>query len=152
MKIKPLTLFAIGGIVAFTLSCSSHSTDRISKELMDADLAFSRASVETGRNRAFLEFCAEDGVMLRENSKPVEGKSRISELLSKPDTAYTLTWAPEYGFGARSGELGYTYGIWTLTIKASGDKSYGTYVTIWKKDGKGQWKWALDKGNEGIGE
>ena len=28
----------------------------------------------------------------------------------------------------------------------------GTYVTIWKKDADGTWKWVLDSGNEGLGE
>lgn len=133
-------------------SCTNPKQEDLSKEVMEADLAFSASSVVKGRNRSFLEYCATDGVLLRPNSKPVEGKEKISELLSKPDSSYILTWKPEYGYAAKSGELGYTYGIWTLTIKSTGEKSYGTYATVWRRDGKGEWKWVLDTGNDGIGE
>ena len=27
----------------------------------------------------------------------------------------------------------------------------GTYVTIWKKDADGNWKFVLDTGNQGLG-
>ena len=27
----------------------------------------------------------------------------------------------------------------------------GTYVTIWKKQANGRWKFVLDSGNEGVG-
>jgi ketosteroid isomerase-like protein len=53
---------------------------------------------------------------------------------------------------ALSGELGYTYGIYEVRsrggIKTIGE---GTYVTIWKKDRQGNWKFVLDAGNEGLG-
>lgn len=28
----------------------------------------------------------------------------------------------------------------------------GTYVSVWKKDNKGEWKFVLDSGNEGLDE
>ena len=52
-------------------------------------------------------------------------------------------------------ELGYTYGIYELTIKskeANPQVHKGTYLTIWKKDKYGNWKFVLDTGNSGLGE
>ena len=48
-----------------------------------------------------------------------------------------------------SKDLGYTYGVWQLTSLDS--MRQGTYVTIWKKNQNGVWKYVLDAGNEGIG-
>jgi ketosteroid isomerase-like protein len=29
---------------------------------------------------------------------------------------------------------------------------YGTYISIWKKQSDGNWKFVLDSGNEGVGK
>ncbi|HBB92314.1 MAG: hypothetical protein A2X22_00605 [Bacteroidetes bacterium GWF2_49_14] len=133
-------------------SCRTRKPEDRSREVIGADLAFSDQSSREGRNRAFLAWCADDGVLLRSNSYPLEGKVKIQELLSRPDTSYILTWKPMYGYVAESGELGYTYGTWELTVKATGVRSEGTYSTVWKKDKTGAWRWVLDTGNEGLKE
>ena len=59
-----------------------------------------------------------------------------------------LTWKPDGGEIATSGDLGFTYGIYKLEMKDTVLK--GTYVSIWKKQTDGKWKFVLDSGNEGI--
>ena len=132
------------------LCCRTEDKTQGINEVMQADIAFSELSSREGRNRSFLEFAANEAVLLRPESKPIEGKAAIEELLSKPDTSYTLTWKPLSGRVAKSKDMGYTYGTWELTIKSSGEKSYGTYATVWTRDSKGRWKWVLDTGNEGL--
>jgi len=71
----------------------------------------------------------------------------------RPDSTYTLRWEPMYARAAESGELGYTYGTWELKINAdSSNISRGTYVTIWKRQPNGEWKYVLDSGQDGLGE
>jgi ketosteroid isomerase-like protein len=60
------------------------------------------------------------------------------------------TWKPLGGDIAQSGELGYMYGIYSIKQDTITEK--GTYVSVWKKDKDGRWKYVLDSGNEGIGE
>ena len=48
----------------------------------------------------------------------------------------------------QAGDLGFTYGIYNLEIKDTVLK--GTYVSIWKKQKDGKWKFVLDSGNEGV--
>jgi len=88
---------------------------------------------------------------LRKNSMPVTGKPAIQKLFGTetPDNV-NFSWQPINGDIAVSGELGYTYGVYTLKTDAGIEK--GTYVSIWKKDEKGEWKYVLDAGNEGIGK
>lgn len=136
-------LFFYLTLVIFS-ACSGSST----QEVIDADLAFSDLSASQGMNHAFLTYAHDSAVILRKNRRPIMGTPELLTLFSQPDSSFTLTWKPSYASMAQSGELAYTYGIYTLTARQ--DTSYGTYVTIWKKTTQG-WRWVLDSGNTGLG-
>jgi ketosteroid isomerase-like protein len=121
-------------------------------ELMDADRAFSAMSEAKGMKAAFIDFLDSNGVLLRPNHLPIAGADAIDFLIQQNDSDYTLTWEPRNGAVAKSGELGYTYGIYSLRPSIKDTVIYGTYVSIWKKDKDGTWKYILDSGNEGIEE
>ena len=118
-------------------------------ELINADKAFSALCKEKGMNHAFLHYVAEDGVMLRPNSIPVVGKNKIKPLFQNDDSNIEFTWEPLNAEVAKSGELGYTYGTYEIT--SGNSKQNGTYVSVWKKNAMGEWKFILDSGNEGLG-
>jgi len=120
------------------------------ESLMAVDREFSKYSQDNGMNAAFMEYISEDGVMLRSNSMPIVGKNAVSGLFRGDDSGFTLTWEPLYADIAKSGEIGYTYGTYELTHQEGVQK--GTYVSIWKKDNDGKWKFVLDSGNDGLGE
>jgi len=152
MKLKLLPLLILFSTVFY--SCNNeHCIDK-ADELKQIDIEFSNLSITRGRNQAFITYCHEDVVMLMPKSYPVKGKKKITELLqAKSDTTYTLSWKPEYALVSESGELGYTYGIWNFQTKDEGGDEIvenGTYVTIWKKNKEGNWKFVLDAGNEGL--
>ena len=63
-----------------------------------------------------------------------------------------LSWEPVYEKISESGELGYTYGIHSNLEKATGKISKGTYITIWKRQSDGSWKFVLDTGTQGLPE
>lgn len=121
-------------------------------EMMDADRAFSKMAEEKGMKAAFIEYLDSNGVLLRPNHLPIAGADAVDFLIQQNDADYTMTWEPKNGVIARSGELGYTYGIYALRPSAKDTIIYGTYVSIWKKEKGGTWKYVLDSGNEGLGE
>ena len=121
-------------------------------EMMNADRAFSKLCQEKGMKAAFIEYLDSNGVLLRPNRLPIAGADAVDFLIQQNDADYTMTWEPKNGVIARSGELGYTYGIYALRPSAKDTVIYGTYVSIWKKEKGGTWKYVLDSGNEGIGE
>lgn len=121
-------------------------------EMMDADRRFSKMSEEKGMKAAFIEYLDSNGVLLRPGRLPIAGADAVDFLIQQNDTDYTMTWEPRNGVIARSGELGYTYGIYALRPSAKDTVIYGTYVSIWKKEKGGTWKYVLDSGNEGIGD
>jgi ketosteroid isomerase-like protein len=146
MKTLALILFI------FLLSCGNTiDIEQVKKELIKADEEFSKLSVDKGKNHAFLSYLDNEGVILRGNGLPLEGKSAIAKLYeNQPDTSYTLKWKPQHATASKSGDLGYTYGVWQYNNKDT--LIWGTYVTIWKKDENGKWKFVLDSGNTGLGD
>jgi ketosteroid isomerase-like protein len=121
-------------------------------EMMDADRAFSKMCEEKGMKAAFIEYLDSNGVLLRPNHLPIAGADAVDFLIQQNDADFTMSWEPKNGVIARSGELGYTYGIYALRPSAKDTILYGTYVSIWKKEKNGSWKYVLDSGNEGLGD
>lgn len=139
-----INLFAI-------LSCTKNYKNPITGILMKTDADFSSMSVKEGMFRAFLSYISDDGVLLHDNSYPSKGKEALQESFAgRSDTSFILTWEPLFEKISESGDLGYTYGTWTNTDKASGQVSKGTYVTIWQKQKDGSWKFVLDSGTQGL--
>ena len=138
-------------MILLLISCSQKNPTSDPKVLMDADSAFSDYSVKNGYQKAFVEFAHDSVVLLKPNRMPIIGKqSLIESYKGRNDSNIVLIWKPAKALMAQSGELGYTYGFWTLI--AQKDTSRGTYLTIWKKDAAGHWKFIADTGNQGLGK
>jgi len=156
MKIKS-TICSLLLLILFIASRCNSSIERLSleDELLEVDRAFSNLSKEKGMNHAFMNYLAEEGVLLRPNKMPLVGRDKIMESFSRPDTSFSLTWEPLFADVAESGELGYSYGIYKVEMYApdgSPITSEGTYVSVWKKNEAGEWKFVLDTGNQGLGK
>ena len=132
-------------------NCAKTHKEPNSSALLEVDRSFSLFSEKNGANAAFLAFCHNEGVLLKPNSYPIVGIESVAQYLqSGSDSSYTLTWEPISAHIAQSGELGYTYGTWLLTSKETEQESRGTYVTIWKQNANGDWRFVLDSGNSGL--
>lgn len=149
MKKLILLLSAVSFII---LSCHSVSDDQLEKwkqEITDTELAFSKMAEKEGVPAAFLAYSARDGVMMR-NNKVIKGHSAMDEYFeasrSNPNKVL-LTWAPDFVDVASSGDLGYTYGKYTLTITDTLGKEQqaeGIFHTVWKRQADGSWKFVWD--------
>ena len=145
-------------VFSFFVACTTKQESDPGEEhsdklaIMETDKAFSKMSVDKGMKEAFIEYIDSNGVLLRPGRLPIVGASAIDFLIQQNDTSFTLSWEPHDGAIARSGDMGYTYGIWSLKPKLQDTTLYGTYVSIWKKQHDGNWKFVLDTGNEGIGQ
>lgn len=143
-----------GLIIAFLLlqACNidQKNDEKASKELIKKDLEFSEYSREYGLRKAFTQFADSAAVLLKPDHMPIKGVMSIAYYYANlNDKNLELTWMPLDASIADSRDLGYTYGVWQLIGLDS--LQQGTYVTIWKKDETGAWKYVLDAGNEGIG-
>ena len=118
--------------------------------LMEVDRAFSARAQETGVPKAFVEFADDEAVMYRNGMEPIVGKEAIAKLLA-PDEHMSLVWEPLTCEMAASGDLGYPRGSFVLNIPAVGENPAqgpikGYYLSIWKKQKDGSWKWVFDNG------
>jgi len=130
--------------IVLLIGCNSSSVN----DLMKVDLDFSDRSAEIGMQKAFLEYADDSAVLLR--AIPIIGKQALEESFKEfSDEGFILTWKPYSGDISSSGDLGYTYGYYTMTLKADSSTLNGNYVSIWKKQAGGSWKFVLDTGNEG---
>jgi ketosteroid isomerase-like protein len=144
-------------LLVFVLFLSSKTNkmdlNKVKEEIKLADIAFSNYSIEHGMNKAFVKYASTVAVLLKPNRMPVIGAEEIIKYHENVnDNEITLSWNPEFIDVAESGELGYTYGFWKLTNKKDSILSEGTYLSIWKKQKDGSWKYVLDTGNSGLGE
>ena len=134
-----------------TLACNLAADQKKWKaELMKTDREFSDMSRQKGMKSAFIDYIDNDGILLRTNHMPIVGADAIDFLSLVNDSSYTLTWSPKAAHVAESGDLGFTYG--TYDLKLSDTLLKGNYVSIWKKQKDGKWKFVLDSGNEGLGD
>ncbi|MBX3253534.1 MAG: hypothetical protein KF862_05280 [Chitinophagaceae bacterium] len=143
----------VTGLVFTLQSCVpgfSEEKEKISalNNMLQADVDFSNRSKEAGMRKAFLEFIDDEGILLRGGRMPIIGADAVDFIASVNDSAFTLTWSPEGGDISGAYDMGYTYGIYQMQIGDSTHK--GTYVTIWKKQAGGEWKFVLDSGNAGV--
>src|SRR6218665_458035 len=154
MRVFYALLFATASML---LSCNSQNKpndqiDLVSEKmtLLKTDRDFSNMSLKKGMKAAFIEYIDSNGVLLRANHLPIAGAHAIDFLISQNDTGYKMNWRPDYAFVSASADLGYTYGIYAIYPTTIDTVLYGNYVSIWKKQANGQWKFVLDSGNEGI--
>jgi len=154
MKSKINQIISILFLFAISACQKPIDSEKIKKDVMNADLEFSKLSVEKGANIAFIEYADENVALLRQNNMPIEGKQMLIELLKKRnDSTFTLKWKPIFCSVAQAGDMAYTYGTYEYFIKPSTQDTKpetGTYITIWKKTEDGKWKYVFDGGNEGT--
>jgi ketosteroid isomerase-like protein len=121
-------------------------------ELIRTDKEFSEKSVKEGIPAAFIFYSADDVILMRDKHFPIVGKKELVNFYSKiKDQNAKLVWFPVKAEVSESGDLGYTFGNWIYYTTDSKDSSYGNYVTIWKKQKDGNWKFILDGGNSTPG-
>jgi len=115
-----------------------------SHELLAADSAFAALSVAQGARAAFLSFAADDAVLLGPGAAPMtHGREAIGGAFAGFPADAMLEWAPVGADIAASGDLGCTVG--EAAVRARG--TYSKYLTIWKRQSDGAWKFVADGGN-----
>ena len=116
--------------------------------MVDAERAFAAMSEAQGIRPSFMAFIADDGILFR--PKAVKGKQWMADHPLPPsDKRPLLSWYPSFAGMARSGDLGYTTGPWEYKSDTHEAKAvaWGHFLTIWKRQADGQWKFAIDLGS-----
>jgi ketosteroid isomerase-like protein len=80
--------------------------------------------------------------MLRPGHLPIVGSDSVREFLNAQSGKFSRNSLG--GNISRGGDLGYTYDAYRSQGKDETSTTEGYYLTVWKKEGKGDWKIALD--------
>jgi ketosteroid isomerase-like protein len=111
--------------------------------MVATERAFSKLSQEKGVKESFSTYIADDGILFR-GGAPVKGKEWT---LARPNPPFTLAWWPTYADIASSGDMGWTTGPYELKQPGSDEVGYGHFLTVWKKQPDGNWRFVIDSGN-----
>ena len=130
--------------------------DSLQKILINVDKSWSDSAQRKGYYKSRLDFAADNAIDLLDKEMPLIGKMAISEFVaSHPDSSFTIQWKALKAVVSASGDLGCTFGSWTLKTKTKSGADttlYGDYMTVWQKQMDNSWKYILDGGNETPGE
>lgn len=116
--------------------------------LLQTDADFSAMVHDKGYRKAFLEYMENDAVLLRNHYLPFVGADAVKYLTGLDETSFSMSWDPQGGDVSESEDLGYTWGVYTLTTPSGNQK--GTYTTVWRKQKDGHWKVVLEANTQGV--
>jgi ketosteroid isomerase-like protein len=122
-------------------------------QLLAADAEFSRRSATVGAGPAFGEFAEPGALLLRgAGGAMLWGDTAIAGFIGGAiPTTDRLTWTPRVAHLAPGGDLGFTVGdaVYRHLPAAGGaELSYTKYLTVWRRQPDGRWRYAADGGND----
>ncbi|HTA83676.1 MAG TPA: hypothetical protein VK783_12100 [Bacteroidia bacterium] len=154
MKKHLLLIPALAFIFFACNNCNTAPADdsKATEAVIQADKDFNNYCAKHGLAAGFIKFADSSQVSLGQGSLPLRGLAALRKSLEKDladSSVSKLTWGPEKG--EASGSIGYTYGPWKLVSKTKAGNDtvlHGYYVTVWKLQKDGTWKYVLDGGND----
>ncbi len=139
-------------LVAGLSGCDANrdSADTALTAMLETDRAFAEKAATDGAPAAFAAYAADSVRMFPQGGLPYDGHDKLVERFGNwPDTAM-LSWTPKGGVASSSGDFGYTWGLSVYrSIDENGDATadHGKYISIWRKEADGAWKFVADMGN-----
>jgi ketosteroid isomerase-like protein len=143
---KPVWMF---GFIIILLSCgvNNEEINKAKTEILYTEYEFARMVKNEGIDSAFYHYADEQAVINR-GRNIIKGKDKIKAYYqNQPLTDIQLSWSPVFVDVASSGDLGYTYGIFTFAAKDSTGKQVrleGIFHTVWKKQDDDNWRFVWD--------
>ena len=144
-----IALFAVVGSFLGGDTTGRTSNEQMVESLIANERAFSVCSVTSGTDSSFLAYIDDDGVLLR--PRPVKGKPWLQGHHRTSNSE--LSWAPAWVIVAASGDLGFTFGPWEWREHrdSPAPSAAGEFVTAWKRQVSGEWKFVFDTGIDYAG-
>jgi ketosteroid isomerase-like protein len=120
------------------------------ESMVATELAFAKMAKDVGTRPAFSAFIADDGILFRPG--PVKGKEWLAKNPAPASNKHPwLSWYPAVADISSAGDMGYTTGPWEFRpdINDAQAVAFGNFLTVWKKQADGSWKFVIDLGISG---
>ncbi len=125
------------------------------QKLLATDSSFSALSEQKGMTTAFLYYADKNVIELNDGAYPSQGIEGLARRYKDIDNSkFVLSWKALKCEIAQSGDLAYTFGDWRMDrmlTNGADTTLHGNYITVWKKQKDGNWKFVLDGGNSTPG-
>jgi Ketosteroid isomerase homolog len=118
--------------------------------IREADSSFSDDASRLGTGEAFGRYAADDAQIFSGPGEFTSGPRAITQSFGPVTANSSLVWHPIAGQVSESGDLGFTVGNAVFT-GARDDGTpfvrYSKYLTVWKKQRDGRWRYVVDGGS-----
>ncbi len=141
LKSEPMRIL-IYALFLFMFAGSVLAQD-IKQKIYDTEREFEKMVAEKGMNAAFIEFLSPVGIMFMPDL--VNGRETWK---ARPTSPAALTWNPIWIDVSSNGVLAYSIGNSIFRPNGKDDQTayYGHYISIWTRQGSGEYRAALDTG------
>ncbi len=115
-------------------------------ELLELEARFAEA-VSAGGGKAFVQWFADDAVVLNNGKPAVLGRGAIATQATWDPTVYHLSWTAQGAQMGPSNDMGFTWGHYEGRSTDSNGQpilTSGRYITVWRRTKAAGWKVALD--------
>lgn len=135
---KALIVFAV--LIFTSLAIDAQGNPQ---KIHETEKAFEKMVAEKGMNAAFIEFLSPVGIMFMPDL--VNGRETWK---ARPASPAALTWNPIWIDVSSNGVLAYSIGNSIFRPNGKDDQTayYGHYISIWTRQGNGEYRAALDTG------
>ena len=132
-------------LIVLLAGCNLQPAPDSAADVIAAERAFAERALDIGWVGAFREFSTADSVMAAG-----AGLTPTADALDgAPEGDRSLYWAPAFAGIARSGDLGFTTGGFSVDESRT---LRGQYFTVWQRQADGGWKWIYDGGPGGVSD
>ena len=115
-----------------------------------ADADFSNDATRLGTGEAFGRYAAEDAQIFSGPGEFITGPRAITQSFGPVTTNSSLVWHPVAAQVSEASDLGFTVGNAVFTgVRDDGAPlvRYSKYMTVWKKQRDGRWRYVVDGGS-----
>ncbi|HET6347445.1 MAG TPA: DUF4440 domain-containing protein [Candidatus Krumholzibacteria bacterium] len=144
-------------MVALLVLAAAGCAKKVDVEKARAALRATDMEWSSAANNAdsFASYFATAGTLLPPSEPAVTGTGNIREWASRmmSTPGFSVNWRVSAADVAKSGELGYTSGTYTLHMQnpdGAAIDDHGKYLTVWTRDKDGKWKVTFDTFNSDL--
>jgi ketosteroid isomerase-like protein len=137
-------------LVAGSYSAMASDPISLKAELLQTEADFCALALTSGVEVAFAKYAAPEAVFFDVDPQKHRGAEAIRLRFEGRNPKAVLSWTPVSVEVSAAGDLGYTWGTYEYRAPGPDGQDHvgtGHYVSIWKRQPSGEWKFILDTGN-----
>ena len=151
---KLSSLFLAAALVAATFATAAAAKAEPDKAKLKAEVAemedaFCAMAREKGLLAAFHHFAAPDVSFIDTDPRQWRGPAAVLKRIGPDKPGTSLVWSAYYTDVSDDGTLGYNYGRFEWRVLGKDGNTLvntGWFLTIWKRQPDGSWKYVMDNG------